>query len=126
MKRSALLLLVVTVLMLCLCGCSGNSEFSSVKEADSWTVEVYPLCTQLEEQFALKSGGRIAVDPNISSGSMKIKIAKQNEAPIYEGNAETAAYFEVTVGEDGAYTVSLDGKNAEGSISFRIKTEEIK
>ena len=125
MKRSALLL-AVTVLMLCFCGCSGNSEFSSVKAAESWTVEVYPLCTQLEEKFTLKSGGRIAVDPNISSGSMKIKIAKQNSEPIYEGNAETAAYFEVTVGEDGAYTVSLDGKNAEGSISFKIKTEEIK
>lgn len=126
MKRSALLLLAVTVLMLCFCGCSGNSEFSSVKEADSRTVEFYPLCTQLEEQFTLKSGGRIAVDPNISSGSMKIKIAKQNEAPIYEGNAGTAAYFEVAVGEDGVYIISLDGKNAEGSISFRIKTEEIK
>ena len=125
MKRSALLL-TVTVLMLCFCGCSGNSEFSSVKDAESWTVEVYPLCTKLEEQFTLKSGGRIAVDPNISSGSMKIKIAKQNSEPIYEGNAETAAYFEVTVGKDGAYIISLDGKNAEGSISFRIKTEEIK
>ena len=121
MKRSVIFLLAAAVLMFCACGCSENSKFSSVRNENSWTAELYPLNTKLEEQFTLKSGGSIAVFSDISSGELKIVITAPNGVPIYEGNGGEIEKFEVMTDSDGVYTFSLDGKNAEGKVIFTTK-----
>ncbi|MGN0602371.1 MAG: hypothetical protein ACI4I2_00180 [Oscillospiraceae bacterium] len=110
---------MAVVLILCMCCCSGRSEYSSVKNNGSWTVEFHPLNTTLEEEFILNSGDSIAVNSDIISGSIAVKIGKENSTPVYEGNSSELGYFEVTVHEDGVYIISLSGNRAEGEISFR-------
>lgn len=110
---------MAVVLILCMCCCSGRSEYSSVKNNGSWTVEFHPLNTTLEEEFTLNSGDSIAVNSDIKSGSIAVRIGKENSTPVYEGNSSELGYFEVTVHEDGVYIISLRGNRAEGEISFR-------
>lgn len=118
MKKTVIFLLASAVLMFCTCGCSERSKFSSVRNENSWTAELYPLNTKLEEQFTLKSGGSIAVFSDISSGKLKIVITAPNGVQIYEGNGGEIEKFEVMTDSDGVYTFSLDGKNAEGKVIF--------
>lgn len=113
---------MAVVLILCMCCCSGRSEYSSVKNNGSWTVEFHPLNTTLEEEFILNSGDSITVDSDIISGSIAVKIGKENSTPVYEGNSSELGYFEVTVHEDGVYIISLSGNRAEGDISFRSES----
>lgn len=113
---------MAVVLILCMCCCSGGSEYSSVKNNGSWTVEFHPLNTTLEEEFILNSGDSIAVNSDIISGSIAVKIGKENSTPVYEGNSSELGYFEVTVHEDGVYIISLSGNRAEGDISFRSES----
>lgn len=113
---------MAVVLILCMCCCSGRSEYSSVKNNGSWTVEFHPLNTTLEEEFILNSGDSIVVNSDIISGSIAVKIGKENSTPVYEGNSSELGYFAVTVHEDGVYIISLSGNRAEGDISFRSES----
>lgn len=119
MKKTFLLLIAGIMTMLLLCGCSGKSNTSYDRTDDSWELTFKPLCTTIEEDFTLKSGDRIAVEPQLDKGKIKIRIAQEGGLPIYEGNGGIGR-FEVTADKDGAYTFSVSGENAYGQISFKI------
>lgn len=114
---------MAAVLILCMCCCSGQSKYSSVRNNGSWTVEFNPLNTTLEEEFTLSSGDSIAVNTDIISGSIGVTIGRENSTPVYEGSSAELGYFEVTVHEDGVYIISVNGRRAEGNISFNTETK---
>ena len=78
-------------------------------------------CT-IREPFSLKKGDTIDVNMVQISGELSISIGQENQEPIYEGRNPELSSFRVTIPEDGNYSLSVSGKQAERSISFQINT----
>ena len=78
-------------------------------------------CT-IKEPFSLKKGDTIDVSVVRFSCELTISIGKENEKSIYEGRNPELSSFRVTIPEDGKYSLSVSGNQAEESISFQINT----
>lgn len=62
------------------------------------------------------------IDP--ISGELCISIGQKHQEPVYEGNNPELNHFQVNITNSGDYTISVTGKQAEGSISFHILRNE--
>lgn len=99
---------------------SGGSTYERRVEADLFFLEMKPLNDTLKEIYSLHEGDTIDVSVVLVSGELRISIGQENRKLVYEGKNPESGSFQVTVPEDGDYTISVTGNRAEGSISFRI------
>lgn len=79
-----------------------------------------PLNHTETETFALEQGDAIEVSLVVVRGRLRIAIGQDGQEPIYEGTNTALRSFQVTVPEDGVYTITVAGRQAEGSLSFQI------
>ena len=114
----AIALLVLAVLFLP--RLFGGSTFSRQAEADFFAIEMKPLSSALEESYRLRRGDAIEVSLARTDGEVSITIGQKGQTPIYEGRNPALTSFLVTVPEDGDYIITVTGKAARGSITFRI------
>ena len=114
----AIALLVLAVLFLP--RLFGGSTFSRQAEADFFAIEMKPLSSALEESYRLRRGDAIEVSLARTDGEVSITIGQKGQTPIYEGRNPALDSFLVTVPEDGDYIITVTGKAARGSITFRI------
>ena len=73
-----------------------------------------------EKTYTLAQGDVIDVSVVYIAGELNISIADQNGNVIYKGHNPEIGSFGVNITENSEYTISVTGKQAEGSISFRI------
>lgn len=99
---------------------NGGSTFSRQAEADFFAIEMKPLSSALEESYRLRRGDAIEVSLTRTGGEVSIAIGQKGQTPIYEGRNPALTSFLVTVPEDGDYIITVTGKEARGSITFRI------
>ncbi len=103
-----------------LVGCGANeSEFSEVKNPGSYTIEAGKLNTTLSHSYELSAGDTIKVGMDVGAGEFEITI-KSDGDPVYEGNGAGLDDFTVNIPSDGVYTISVAGKDGQGSLSFEI------
>lgn len=116
---AGLLLLLATLILPNLWHPDG-STYDRMAEKDFFALEMKPLNTTLSEPYALHQGDTIQVEINRTAGELSISIGQEGQAPVYEGRNPDLTSFRVTIPEDGTYSLSVTGKQAKGSISFRI------
>lgn len=99
-----------------------NTNGSAVQEEHvGWKREYAEPYTGTESTvFTLKAGDEIAVTIDRVDGRFDITIGQAGQKLIYTGNDVISGSFTVTVPEDGKYEISVSGKNAKGSVSFKI------
>lgn len=100
-----------------------GSTYDRRAEKDFFALDMKPLNTTLSESYALHQGDTIQVDINRTAGELSIFIGQAGQAPVYEGRNPDLTSFRVTIPEDGTYSLSVTGKQAKGSISFRISSD---
>lgn len=61
----------------------------------------------------------------VESGSLLIKIQKDDEEPIYESSDITISEeFDVDIDESGTYAITVTGVKAKGSIRFTVENNQ--
>lgn len=113
-------LLIPLMMLIFLVGCgTKESKFSVVKNPESYTIEAGKLNTTLSDTYELSAGDTIKVGMSVDSGEFEITI-KSDGDPVYEGNGAGLDDFTVNIPSDGVYTISVAGKDGQGSLSFEI------
>lgn len=118
MKRIfGVLLVFIIASSLSACG----REFSGSRTGnDSRLIMTYDVLNKTESQdLKLAAGDTISAKIVVKGGRLSIKIRKDGQESIYEGDGIIFSNeFDVVVEEDGIYTVEVTGKRAKGSVSF--------
>jgi hypothetical protein len=76
-------------------------------------------CTKTDD-MKLEKGANINVVIDNKSGHSDILITDSNGEKIYRGDDVASGKFTVAVPKAGTYKFSVTGKNAKGSISFKV------
>lgn len=107
--------------ILVLTGVLGASApgYDSRVEDDLFSVGMTRLDGEVAETFPLRAGDAIDVSVVHMGGELTLRIAC-GENMIYEGRNPKLGGFRVNIPEDGAYVITVTGRRAEGSISFRM------
>lgn len=110
-------------LILSLTACGAYFNGSRIGNDSEFNME-YTVLNAIETQKLIaKSGDTIRAKIVLEKGSLSIKIQKDGESPIYKSNdISTSNEFDVEINESGTYTVTVAGKNAEGSVSFTVES----
>lgn len=125
-KRNIVLICIAAVLFIFALIISVNeisrddSVYSRRVEDDLFLLEMESLNCTVEETFHFQKGDTVDVSAINISGELSCFIGRENNTSIYEGRSPMPGSFRVTVPEDGDYIISVSGRNAKGSISFRI------
>lgn len=101
---------------------SNESRFSRKVEENFFSLDMERLNRTIAETFSMKKGDTIDVSVVRFSCELTISIGQENQEPIYEGRNPELSSFRVTMPEDGKYSLSVSGNQAEGGISFQINT----
>lgn len=97
-----------------------GSRYSRKVEDNLFSLSMEQLNCTIAEPFSLREGDTIDVSVAHISGELSISIGQENKEPVYIGRNPELGSFQITIPEDGDYLISVSGKHAEGSISFRI------
>ncbi len=120
MKR---LFAVLFAVLLILSAC-GSSEYSEIKNPERYSIDAKKLNSRLSAEYELKAGDDISVELSVEKGEFYIVIASDT-LELYSGSGGGLEGFSVTAVSDGIYTISVEGRNAVGALSFSFgeKTE---
>ena len=72
------------------------------------------------ESFRLEKGMSVAVYLVHLDGELDIYITDSSGTAVYEGHNPEMGSFTVNITESDRYTMTVEGKQAQGSISFQI------
>lgn len=114
--------LTVCVLLLSLAGCASTSTFdgSSAKNADSYKLDVKTMNCTDAHTLELNQGDTLQIQFETKKGDLSMEITAPDGTAIYQGDGTEATQFTLRVSADGAYTISVAGKKASGSIHIDV------
>lgn len=115
-KKIISTVLTVCVLLLSLAGCTPSFEGNSVKNADSYALDIEAMNGTDSHTLELEQGDTLQIQFETVKGSLSMEITAPDGAAIYQGDGTEATQFTLDVPADGAYTISVEGKKAQGSI----------
>ena len=119
-KKIISTVLTVCVLLLSLAGCAPSFEGNSVKNADSYTLDIEAMNGTDSHTLELEQGDTLQIQFETVKGSLSMEITAPDGAAIYQGDGTEATQFTLDVPADGAYTISVEGKKAQGSIHVDV------
>lgn len=93
-------------------------------EKDVFSLDMTAMNATEQSVFTLQGGDAIEVSVVHRSGELLMAITDSAGNAVYEGRNPELNGFQVNIRESGAYTVSVTGKQAEGSVSFRKRNGE--
>ncbi len=116
--------LTVCVLLLTLAGCASTStstfDGSSAKNADSYKLDVKTMNCTDTHTLELNQGDALQIQFETKQGDLSMEITAPDGTAIYQGDGTEATQFTLDVPADGAYTISVEGKKAQGSIHVDV------
>ena len=115
----AAVLMVLGVLVLTGAIGPGRSDVTVTQEDDLFSLGMSYMSGERSATFALEAGDAIDVTVVHISGDLRLCIA-YGEAVIYEGHNPEMGEFRVNILMDGEYTMTVSGRQADGSVSFRM------
>ena len=125
MRKYICMIGIMISVMLTSCGTEPTFNGSRTSDGTNFFME-YCILNRMESQdLEMKEGDIIDVEIVSDSGNLAVTIQKGDEDPIYSGNELPTSSFSVGVPKEGTYTITVTGKKAKGSVSFRIKEGEI-
>ena len=93
-------------------------------EDDLFSIGMESMNESRSESFHLEEGMLVAVYVIHLDGELDIYITDSNGTVVYEGHNPEIGSFLVNITEDDRYTMTVEGKQAKGSISFQILRNE--
>ena len=115
----AAVLVVMGVLVLTGAIGPGRSDVTVTQEDDLFSLGMSYMSDERSAAFALAAGDAIEVTVVHISGDLRLRIAC-GEDVIYEGHNPEMGEFRVNILQDGEYTITVSGRRADGSVSFRM------
>lgn len=119
-KIRYVIFLCIIISMLSGCGNKKSAAFNGSRTGDDdhYDISFTILNTTCSHDLEMKQGEKLLVHVEKEAGEIKILIQEGEESPIYEGNGNVAKDFSVGIPKDGTYTVSVNGKEAKGHVTF--------
>ena len=93
-------------------------------EDDLFFIGMESMNESRSESFQLEEGISVAVYVVHLDGELDIYITDSSGTVIYEGHNPEIGSFLVNITENDRYTMTVEGKQAKGSISFQILRNE--
>ena len=93
-------------------------------EDDLFSIGMESMNESRSESFRLEEGISVAVYVVHLDGELDIYITDSNGTVVYEGHNPEIGSFLVNITENDRYTMTVEGKQAKGSISFQILRNE--
>ena len=131
-KRNSRFFIICCVVVLFTATCidlprvwSNTESRCTVKvEDDLFSIGMESMNESRSESFQLEEGISIAVYVVHLDGELDIYITDSSGMVVYEGHNPEIGSFLVNITEDDRYTMTVEGKQAKGSISFQILRNE--
>ncbi|WP_026527150.1 hypothetical protein [Butyrivibrio sp. VCD2006] len=108
-------------IMLCACGKASTFDGSKTGDADQFNLDFETLNTEYSHELEMKEGEKIDVSVERLKGKIAITIQKGDEEPAYRGSDVETSDFQVGIGEEGTYTLTVSGKDAKGHVYLKRK-----
>ena len=115
-------IILVVCALLTLAGCASNSTFdgSSVKNEDSYQLDIKHMNGTDTHTLELEQGDTLKIQFETVKGNLSMKITAPDGTAIYQGNG-TVKEFTVEAPVDGAYPIVVVGQKAKGSIHIDVE-----
>ena len=97
----------------------GKSDVTVTQEDDLFSLGMSYMSEERSATFALAAGDAIEVTVVHIFGDLRLRIAC-GEDVIYEGHNPEMGEFRVNIPKDGEYTITVSGRRADGSVTFRV------
>lgn len=131
MKKKTILTLGLILLVLVLAGAAvlvlrnQQNEFTGnrVKNPDAYLLDIQRMNGADSHVLTLKKGDSLAVTFETTGGQLTMEITAPDGSVIYQGNGTEATEFTLGIPADGAYTISVRGKQARGTLHVRLAEE---
>ncbi len=94
----------------------GSFRGSCVKSPDSYSLEIEHMTGADSHTLELQAGDALQIRFSPEKGSLKLTITAPDGTEVYTGNGTEAADFTVNIPESGIYTVSVEARNAAGTL----------
>jgi len=121
--KKIILIVCTLVFLISLTACGTKFDGSRTGNDSEFIMKYNVLNTTDAQDLTIEAGDTISAKVVVDKGSLSIKIQKDEEEPIYEGNGiSTSNEFDVEIDESGTYTVEVTGKKAKGSVSFIVQS----
>ena len=122
-KKFFIMILSISVLLIFM-GCEKQIFNGSSTGNDEQFIINYSImnCTKTHD-MKLEKGANINVVIENKSGHLDIFIADSNGDKIYEGDDTASGKFSVEVPKADTYSFYVTGKNAKGSVSFKVANQ---
>lgn len=108
---------LVLCALVILVGCASASTFdvSSVKNEDSYQLDIKTMNGTDTHTLELKQGDTLKIQFETLKGTLNLKITSPDGTALYQGDG-TVKEFTVEAPMDGAYPIVVVGQKAKGSI----------
>ena len=100
-----------------------KNDYKVELDKDSFSLDCNYFSGTEARSFELVAGDEIEVNYVWMGGRFDVTIGQLGEEAIYTGNDIHSGIFVVEVQENGVYEIKVNGKKAEGSLAFQIKTD---
>lgn len=106
-------------------GSQGSGAFrgSFVKNSDSYLLNAERMTGTGTHTLALQKGDVLQIHFAVEKGSLKLTIAAPDGTELYAGNGTEAEDFTVNIPADGVYTISVEGRQAAGTLHIQRTAE---
>lgn len=113
--------LIVCAIVLSLAGCAPEFEGSSVKNSDSYTLDIESMNGKDSHTMELERGNVLRIDFETAKGSLSMEIQAPDGSAVYRGDGTEVTEFTLTVPMDGVYSIIVEGDRAKGRISVNAE-----
>ncbi len=93
---------------------------SRVKTADVYTLDIQEMNGTDSHTLTLQAGNVLHIELEPAQGELQLEI-RSSGVCLYSGNGSLCSAFDLTVPQDGEYTVSVAAKQAAGRVDVRRK-----
>lgn len=131
MKKQSVLFCLLAVLaaglsvFLLVRGSQGSGAFrgSFVKNSDSYSLDAERMTGTDTHTLALQKGDVLQIHFAVGKGSLKLTITAPDGTELYAGNGTEAEDFTVNIPADGVYAISVEGRQAAGTLHIQRTAE---
>lgn len=122
-KAAILLLLAVGLVSGLAFGNRGTFVGDCVKGPDAYLLDIEHMSGADRHELQLRSGDVLRVRFETRKGALHMQIEAPDGTELYAGNGESATEFTVNVPESGTYAVTVEARQAQGTIHIQTKEE---
>lgn len=96
---------------------------SRVKNPDSYLLEIERMNGTDTHTLHLQEGDELQVRFKKEKGSLKMEIKAPDGTSIFQGNGIETTDFTVKVPSDGVYTLTVEARQARGTVSVKCEAK---